>query len=73
MAKHPRIIQLVAAVEAAPQLICELLPLGALSTYVQLHTVEITVAQQLEWILQVAQGMNYLESIRVVHRNLAAR
>jgi serine/threonine protein kinase len=54
-------------------LVLELLPLGALNKY--LKTKVNTLSPQLltTYISQIAEGMEYLEEMKVLHRDLAAR
>uniref|UniRef100_A0A8V5GTS9 receptor protein-tyrosine kinase n=1 Tax=Melopsittacus undulatus TaxID=13146 RepID=A0A8V5GTS9_MELUD len=55
------------------QLVTQLLPLGSLLEYVRKHRGSISPQLLLNWCVQVAKGMYYLEEHRMVHRNLAAR
>ncbi|XP_074836214.1 receptor tyrosine-protein kinase erbB-3 [Carettochelys insculpta] len=55
------------------QLVTQLLPLGSLLEYVRKHRDSIGPQLLLNWCVQVAKGMYYLEEHRMVHRNLAAR
>ncbi|KQK85324.1 hypothetical protein AAES_41054 [Amazona aestiva] len=55
------------------QLVTQLLPLGSLLEYVRKHRDGISPQLLLNWCVQVAKGMYYLEEHRMVHRNLAAR
>ncbi|XP_057269724.1 receptor tyrosine-protein kinase erbB-3-like, partial [Pezoporus wallicus] len=55
------------------QLVTQLLPLGSLLEYVRKHRGSLSPQLLLNWCVQVAKGMYYLEEHRMVHRNLAAR
>uniref|UniRef100_A0A674GQJ1 Receptor protein-tyrosine kinase n=1 Tax=Taeniopygia guttata TaxID=59729 RepID=A0A674GQJ1_TAEGU len=55
------------------QLVTQLLPLGSLLDYVRKNRGSIGPQLLLNWCVQVAKGMYYLEEHRMVHRNLAAR
>ncbi|TRZ07672.1 hypothetical protein HGM15179_019435, partial [Zosterops borbonicus] len=55
------------------QLVTQLLPLGSLLEYVRKNRGAIGPQLLLNWCVQVAKGMYYLEEHRMVHRNLAAR
>ncbi|CAM9947244.1 unnamed protein product [Bubo scandiacus] len=55
------------------QLVTQLLPLGSLLDYVRKNRDSISPQLLLNWCVQVAKGMYYLEEHRMVHRNLAAR
>ncbi|XP_077644838.1 receptor tyrosine-protein kinase erbB-3 [Lonchura striata] len=55
------------------QLVTQLLPLGSLLAYVRKNRASIGPQLLLNWCVQVAKGMYYLEEHRMVHRNLAAR
>ncbi|KAG8452434.1 hypothetical protein GDO86_004292 [Hymenochirus boettgeri] len=57
------------------QLVTEFLPLGSLLQHVRKNKDTGTIGPQLllNWCVQIAKGMYYLEEHRMVHRNLAAR
>ena len=54
-------------------LVNPLLPLGNLLNYVQKNKENIGSKNLLEWSLQIAQGMAYLEDLGIVHGDLATR
>ncbi|XP_034957242.2 epidermal growth factor receptor isoform X1 [Zootoca vivipara] len=55
------------------QLVTQLMPYGCLLDYVREHKDNIGSQHLLNWCVQIAKGMNYLEERRLVHRDLAAR
>ncbi|KAE8597049.1 hypothetical protein XENTR_v10016332 [Xenopus tropicalis] len=55
------------------QLITQLMPFGCLLDYVRDNKDNIGSQHLLNWCVQIAKGMNYLEERRLVHRDLAAR
>ncbi|XP_045443143.1 epidermal growth factor receptor isoform X2 [Pipistrellus kuhlii] len=55
------------------QLVTQLMPFGCLLDYVREHKDSIGSQHLLNWCVQIAKGMNYLEERRLVHRDLAAR
>ncbi|XP_062985360.1 epidermal growth factor receptor [Elgaria multicarinata webbii] len=55
------------------QLVTQLMPYGCLLDYIREHKDNIGSQYLLNWCVQIAKGMNYLEERRLVHRDLAAR
>uniref|UniRef100_A0A8C7YPP3 Receptor protein-tyrosine kinase n=1 Tax=Oryzias sinensis TaxID=183150 RepID=A0A8C7YPP3_9TELE len=55
------------------QLVTQLMPYGCLLDYVRENKDCIGSQFLLNWCVQIAKGMSYLEDIRLVHRDLAAR
>ncbi|XP_054848100.1 epidermal growth factor receptor isoform X2 [Eublepharis macularius] len=55
------------------QLITQLMPYGCILDYVRENKDNVGSQYLLNWCVQIAKGMNYLEERRLVHRDLAAR
>ncbi|KAM9296240.1 receptor tyrosine-protein kinase erbB-2 [Gastrophryne carolinensis] len=55
------------------QLVTQLMPYGCLLEYVRENKDRIASRDLLNWCVQIAKGMTYLEEVRLVHRDLAAR
>ncbi|KAJ8375545.1 hypothetical protein SKAU_G00061250 [Synaphobranchus kaupii] len=55
------------------QLITQLMPYGCLLDYVKENKDNIGSQYLLNWCVQIAKGMSYLEECHLVHRDLAAR
>ncbi|XP_052641365.1 LOW QUALITY PROTEIN: receptor tyrosine-protein kinase erbB-2 [Harpia harpyja] len=55
------------------QLVTQLMPYGCLLDYVRENKDRIGSQDLLNWCVQIAKGMSYLEEVRLVHRDLAAR
>ncbi|XP_035000975.1 receptor tyrosine-protein kinase erbB-2 isoform X2 [Hippoglossus stenolepis] len=55
------------------QLVTQLMPYGCLLDYVRENKDHICSQFLLNWCVQIAKGMSYLEEVRLVHRDLAAR
>ncbi|CAL1608952.1 unnamed protein product [Knipowitschia caucasica] len=58
---------------ASLQLVSQLSSQGSLLEYVRKHNDKLTPQRLLNWCVQIAKGMYFLEENRMVHRNLAAR
>ena len=70
---HPYIVRMIGMCqEATMMLVMELAINGPLHKYLRKHK-EVTVRQLLVMLLQVSEGMEYLDSKHFVHRDLAAR
>ncbi|XP_077293855.1 tyrosine-protein kinase hopscotch [Arctopsyche grandis] len=72
--KHRNIVEILGVVEE-PEilLIMEFVPHGSLKSYLNIYQSSISKTQLLNYALDVARGMEYLETKNVVHRDLAAR
>ncbi|XP_032821647.1 receptor tyrosine-protein kinase erbB-4-like isoform X1 [Petromyzon marinus] len=71
---HQHLVRLLGiCLSSTTQLVTQLMPYGCLLDYVREHTDKIGSQPLLNWCVQIAKGMNYLEDRRLVHRDLAAR
>ncbi|XP_031418769.1 epidermal growth factor receptor [Clupea harengus] len=72
--EHPHVCRLLGiCLTSTVQLITQLMPYGCLLDYVKEHKDNIGSQYLLNWCVQIAKGMNYLEDRHLVHRDLAAR
>jgi ABC-type phosphate transport system substrate-binding protein len=69
---HPHILRLIGIAVQSPYtyIISEYCKNGSLDTYVHKHQGQVTVLQKLDWMRQVAEGMSYLHSMKITHRDL---
>ncbi|XP_036897009.1 epidermal growth factor receptor isoform X3 [Sturnira hondurensis] len=71
---HPHVCRLLGiCLTSTVQLITQLMPFGCLLDYVREHKDNVGSQYLLNWCVQIAKGMSYLEDRRLVHRDLAAR
>ncbi|KAK2886798.1 melanoma receptor tyrosine-protein kinase-like [Channa argus] len=71
---HPHVCRLLGiCLTSSVQLVTQLMPYGCLLDYVRLHKEHVGAQWLLNWCVQIAKGMNYLEERHLVHRDLAAR
>ncbi|XP_028289789.1 melanoma receptor tyrosine-protein kinase-like isoform X2 [Gouania willdenowi] len=71
---HPHVCRLLGiCLTSSVQLVTQLMPYGCLLDYVRLHKEAVGAQWLLNWCVQIAKGMNYLEERHLVHRDLAAR
>uniref|UniRef100_A0A8C9SUY0 Receptor protein-tyrosine kinase n=1 Tax=Scleropages formosus TaxID=113540 RepID=A0A8C9SUY0_SCLFO len=72
--EHPHLVRLLGVcLSPTIQLVTQLMPHGCLLNYVHEHKDHIGSQLLLNWCVQIAKGMMYLEERRLVHRDLAAR
>ncbi|XP_059811899.1 receptor tyrosine-protein kinase erbB-3a isoform X3 [Hypanus sabinus] len=71
---HHHVLRLLGICPGAPlQIVTQLLPLGSLLEYLHKNKETIQSQMLLNWSVQIAKGMRYLEEKKMIHRNLAAR
>ncbi|XP_030634922.1 receptor tyrosine-protein kinase erbB-4-like [Chanos chanos] len=71
---HPHLVRLLGVcLSPTIQLVTQLMPHGCLLHYVHEHKDNIGSQLLLNWCVQIAKGMMYLEERKLVHRDLAAR
>ncbi|KAG8200240.1 hypothetical protein JTE90_025016 [Oedothorax gibbosus] len=71
---HPNLIRLFGVVLLSPlMMVTELAPLGSLRDSLRKECHHTPVSLLIEYAVQIAQGMAYLESKQYIHRDLAAR
>ncbi|XP_073699471.1 receptor tyrosine-protein kinase erbB-4 [Garra rufa] len=72
--EHPHLVRLLGVcLSPTIQLVTQLMPHGCLLDYVHEHQENIGSQLLLNWCVQIAKGMMFLEEKRLVHRDLAAR
>ncbi|XP_056114678.1 receptor tyrosine-protein kinase erbB-4 isoform X2 [Rhinichthys klamathensis goyatoka] len=72
--EHPHLVRLLGVcLSPTIQLVTQLMPHGCLLDYVHEHQENIGSQLLLNWCVQIAKGMMFLEERRLVHRDLAAR
>ncbi|KAG7257306.1 hypothetical protein CRUP_031808 [Coryphaenoides rupestris] len=71
---HPYIVRLLGVCPGAClQLVTQLSSQGSLLEHIRHHKASLNPQRLLNWCVQIAKGMFYLEEHCMVHRNLAAR
>uniref|UniRef100_A0A3B4UVW8 receptor protein-tyrosine kinase n=1 Tax=Seriola dumerili TaxID=41447 RepID=A0A3B4UVW8_SERDU len=72
--EHPHVCRLLGiCLTSTVQLVTQLMPYGCLLDYVKENKDNIGSQHLLNWCVQIAKGMSYLEERHLVHRDLAAR
>ncbi|XP_034559685.1 epidermal growth factor receptor isoform X2 [Notolabrus celidotus] len=72
--EHPHVCRLLGiCLTSTVQLVTQLMPYGCLLDYIKENKDNIGSQCLLNWCVQIAKGMNYLEERHLVHRDLAAR
>ncbi|XP_043931644.1 receptor tyrosine-protein kinase erbB-4 isoform X2 [Protopterus annectens] len=72
--EHPHLVRLLGVcLSPTIQLVTQLMPCGCLLDYVHENKDNIGSQLLLNWCVQIAKGMMYLEEKHLVHRDLAAR
>ncbi|XP_028328295.1 epidermal growth factor receptor-like [Gouania willdenowi] len=72
--ENPHVCRLLGiCLTSSVQLVTQLMPFGCLLDYVKENQENIGSQHLLNWCVQIAKGMNYLEERHLVHRDLAAR
>ncbi|XP_062852662.1 receptor tyrosine-protein kinase erbB-3a [Trichomycterus rosablanca] len=71
---HPYIVRLLGICPGdSLELVTQLMPQGSLLEHIRQRRDNLNPQRLLNWCVQIAKGMYYLEEQRIVHRNLAAR
>ncbi|KAF7711579.1 receptor tyrosine-protein kinase erbB-3a [Silurus meridionalis] len=71
---HPYIVRLLGICPGSClELVTQYMPQGSLLEHIRQRKDNLNPQRLLNWCVQIAKGMYYLEEQRIVHRNLAAR
>ena len=73
--KHDKIIKLycISSKEEPVWMILEYMPNGSLKSYLKNNKTTLKFKPLIDIIIQISEGMKYLEEIQVIHRDLSAR
>ncbi|TVK90492.1 Receptor tyrosine-protein kinase erbB-3 [Bagarius yarrelli] len=71
---HPYIVRLIGICPGSSlELVTQYMPQGSLLEHIRQQKDKLNPQRLLNWCVQIAKGMYYLEEQKIVHRNLAAR
>ncbi|OAF67842.1 hypothetical protein A3Q56_04420 [Intoshia linei] len=71
--QHPNIVKLLGVLKSPPSIIIELAKCGQFRNYLIKNGKDMTTIMYLQYIYQVCSALSYLESKKIVHRDIACR